>query len=161
FEGVRPQDVTIRADRGAGAGPAAPLEVEDAGENRWTVRAHTRKAGPGDQIALRWTWDPATLPDSLSATERLIAMARRRQQELAALISTQLGEWAGAAGAVPGQAEGEGAQDHPIIRQARLRAATLFGGAGEAENDTTPAEEHPIIKAAREREKLYRKGNEE
>ena len=125
-------------------------------------------AVPGEQLVLEWEWDPESLPVPKSETERLIAEARKRQDEIQKSLATQFLEEGGAGeGEGAGEEKGESAEDHAIIRAARLRESLASGYApplrgdagfaGDGMDDTSPAEEHPIIKAARAREKLYKK----
>lgn len=160
FDGPRPLRPRYRIERGFGQSESGDLAAE--GPRLGFVWEH---AAPGEQLVLDWEWDPESLPEPQSETDRLIAEARKRQDEIQKALATQLLEEEGA-----GEGDGESAEDHAIIRAAHLRetlvsghAPPLPGDAGFADDDmddTTPAEEHPIIKAARAREKLYKKDGE-
>ncbi len=160
FDGPRPLRPRFRIERGFGQSESGDLAA--VGPRLGFVWQH---AVPGEQLVLDWDWDPESLPEPQSETDRLIAETRKRQDEIQKALATQLLEEEGA-----GEGEGESAEDHVTIRAARLRetlvsghAPALPGDAGFADDgmaDTTPAEEHPIIKAARAREKLYKKEGE-
>ena len=166
FEGPRPLFPRYRIERPVGepkSGEVVSMQPDRFGFT-W------QSAEPGEQIILDWTWDPDSLPKPVSETERLIAEVRERQAEMREKLSTIF--------TGPGTEDipAESAEDHWIIRAARMRAgavaatpetdsASLAGESGFADADrgpaaddidATPAEEHPIIKAAREREKLYK-----
>lgn len=163
FEGPRPLRPRFRIERGFGLSESGDLLAE--GSRLGFIWEH---AVPGEQLILDWEWDPESLPVPSSETERLIAEARKRQGEIQKALAAQLLEEENAGdGEGAGEGEGDSAEDHAIIRAARLREKLISGhmpplpgDAGFADDgvdDTTPAEEHPIIKAAREREKLYKK----
>jgi hypothetical protein len=170
FEGVRPTSAEFRIERGPGTLESGPLEIEEAGQNRWRVRAVQRRARPGDQLVLGWAWDAETLPAPLPIADRLLAMARQRREEMAALLAAGADTWSEeAALAMDAVRRGESAEDHFVIRQARIGEATIAGrgsrpdlssrarGAAAPERaDTGSAEDHPIIKAARAREQAAR-----
>jgi hypothetical protein len=157
FEGVRPEAAEFRIERGPGIVESGPLAVEEAGEKRWRVRAAQRGGRAGDQLVLTWTWDAETLPAPLPIADRLLAMARRRQEEMAALLAAGADIWGEEAIlAMDSVRHGESAEEHFIIRQARGREATIRGGAAPPAHEGESAEEHPIIKAARARQAALR-----
>jgi hypothetical protein len=97
----------------------------------------------------------------MSETERLIAFARERQAELEKRLAVQFRD------VEPDESDTAPAEEHWVIKAARLRETLYAGGTPEtptlagdsgfvSDADDTPAEDHPIIKAAREREKLYK-----
>lgn len=166
FEGPRPFFPRYRVERPPGEPESG--EVGAMHPNRFGFV--WKSADPGEQLILDWTWDPDSLPQPMSETDRLIAEARQRQEEikekLAAIFTDPEDE----------ESPGESAEEHWIIRAARAREAlysgepepeapSLPGESGFADDgqapaeelDDAPADEHPIIKAARAREKLYKK----
>lgn len=175
FDGPKPFFPRYRVERP----PAEPESGEVGAMHPNRFGFVWRSAEPGEQLILDWTWDPESLPEPVSETERLIAEARVRQEEIKQKLATVFTEPA------PEGPPGESAEEHWIIRAARAREAmdavvpgaeappSLPGESGfaderlaeapaaaaNAEVDPTPAEEHPIIKAAREREKLYKSEN--
>jgi hypothetical protein len=140
FEGPRPRHPRFKIDRGLGRCESGDLVVEES-----RLDFVWNRAEPGEQLEIEWDWDPETFPKPASETERLIAAARKRQDELQKLLASQI-----AADTI----EGEGALE--IIRAAHEASGappSLPGDAGFAD-DT--ADEHPLIRAARQREKLYK-----
>jgi len=155
FQGVRPLRARYVIERGLGEVETGALDVE--GGSRLSLVWND--AEPGQQLAVDWDWDPASLPAPLTEIERLIAAARARQREIETLLATQFSD------SLSQETDGEGAEAHWIIRAARMREAGFGGGTPDLQGDAgfvgdaddAPAEEHPIVKAARAREKLYKK----
>ena len=154
FEGPKPLSACYRIERGLGNSESGDLIAGDAG-----ISFVWERGEPGEQLVIEWEWDPATLPQPMSEIERLIAAARKRQEEFQKILATQFG-------AEEGGGDGESAEDHPIIEAARAReagyapnVAPALSGSSGIEDEFQSADDHPIIKAARAREKLY-KGEE-
>ena len=157
FDGPRPVNARYRIERGLGNAESDELKTENGSRLGFVWN----RAAAGDQLIIDWDWDPASLPRPMSETERLIAAARVRQEEMQKRLAMQFGELA------PDDADTAPAEELLLIRAARQRetlytggdpgAPSLPGDSGFADDaDQTPAEEHPIIKAARAREKLYK-----
>jgi hypothetical protein len=157
FLGPRPLRPRYRIDRGLGAVESGTLSLSDPARLAFVWK----NAVPGQQLALEWDWDAASLPAPMSETERLIAFARERQAELEKRLAVQFRD------VEPDESDTAPAEEHWVIKAARLRETLYAGGTPEtptlagdsgfvSDADDTPAEDHPIIKAAREREKLYK-----
>jgi len=149
FEGPKPLSARYRIERGLGNS-----ESGDLTDSNSEISFVWQRAEPGEQLVIEWDWNPATLPQPMTEAERLIAAARKRQEEFQKILAIQF---------QAGEGGGESAEDHAIIKAARAREVLYAQGAAPAlsgdsgfEDEQQGAEDHPIIKAARAREKLYK-----
>lgn len=154
FDGPKPLSARYRIERGLGNSESGDLALSESGAESG-ISFVWERAEPGEQLVIEWDWDPATLPEPMSEAERLIAAARKRQEDFQKILATQFGAEEGG--------DGESAEAHAIIKAARAREALYVQGAAPAlsgdlgfEDEQQGADDHPIIKAARAREKLYK-----
>ena len=155
FEGPTPHAARYRIERGLGNSESGDLALSESGGESG-ISFVWERAEPGEQLVIEWDWDPATLPQPMSEAERLIAAARKRQEDFQKILATQFG-------AEESRSGSEGAEDHALIKAARAReaghapsAAPPLSGDSGFVDEFESADDHPIIKAARAREKLYK-----
>ena len=141
FEGLRPVEPGFRIGRGQAVVGEGAIPVEDRGEGRFRIAFVWNDPAVGDELSLRWSWDPALLAAPQSEADRLIAEA------LADRAAPQQAPQPPATG--PGSAPGSGPESAPESAP----------GSGP-ESAPAGAEEHPLIKAARTREARYRGGGD-
>jgi hypothetical protein len=129
FEGLRPETAEYRINRGQGVAETGPLAVGDLGGARTRIVHQWRRPEVGEELALRWRWDPRSLPAQPSASETLIAEARARQAAIQERLAAQIEGADGTAPALAPKEAGEGgsAEDHPVIKAARAREQALSG----------------------------------
>ncbi len=141
FEGLRPREPGYRIDREHGAVESGALEVADLGDGRSRVTYSWNRPQVGDELAIRWTWDPSSLPEAPPLAERLIAEALTRQGSLAEILASQAIPAAESTEPVASSEAGAktAAEEHPTIKAARARERGLYGagrrGPGESAKD--------------------------
>jgi hypothetical protein len=129
FEGLRPETAEYRINRGQGVAETGPLAVGDLGAARTRIVHRWRRPEVGEELALRWSWDPRSLPAQPSLSETLIAEARARQAAIQERLAAQIEVADATAPALAPKEAGEGgsAEDHPAIKAARAREQALHG----------------------------------